>query len=182
MPSPASKPLESSDPEMDRALHAARIAEGARFDAVMDIKDAQTLRLQVLKDDIQPRISGRAEAAGFIDLALVPGDPPKLWIDLTSYVVMSPDPRTYQLVQDTTQGREVLAQTTDRAEMVGQVTEFIAHRLVARQKALPPPADRPYSRTQGHSTAALILAWLAGFSLGVLALLAVGIMLAKTPF
>src|SRR5262245_28849469 len=96
------------DQGLSGALRQARLAEAAHFEAVLDIRDAQTLRLQVLKDELSPVILSNAEAASFIDLALVPGDPPRLWIDLISSVVMAPDPRTYRLVQDAAAGRQTL--------------------------------------------------------------------------
>ena len=148
----------------------------------MEIRDAQTLRLHALKGDVAPLIASHAEADGFIDLALVPGDPPKLWIDLTSYVVMAPDPRTFRLVQDTREGYHTIAETSDRARMVEHLTAHIAHRLVVRQRAFDPAQTAHLHRERGYSTAALILAWLAGFSLGVLALLAIAVFLGKTPY
>jgi hypothetical protein len=168
---------------MEQPLHRARLAEAAHFDAVLEIRDAQTLRLQVLKDDMTPIVAGLKESGDYISLALVPDEPPRLWIDLTSYVVMAPDPRTYRLVQDTSEGHQVLAETTELAEMVNHLKMFIAQRTVARQRALLTGEQQTAALTgKGrHSTAALILAWLAGFSLGVLALLAVGIMMTKTP-
>ncbi len=169
---------------MKQPLHQARLAEAAHFEAVINIRDAQTLRLQVLKDEMTPIVAGLKESAGYISLALVPDEPPRLWVDLTSYVVMAPDPRTYRLVQDTNEGHQVLAETAERTEMVNHLKAFIAQRTVVRQRALltgeqQNKVQRGYGR---HSTAALILAWLAGFSLGVLALLAVGIMMSRTPF
>lgn len=89
------------DQGLNGALRQARLAEAAHFEAVLDIRDAQTLRLQVLKDDLAPAVLANVEAASFIDLALVPGDPPRLWVDLITSVVMAPDPRTYRLVQST---------------------------------------------------------------------------------
>ena len=110
-----------------------------------------------------------SQAADFVDLALVPGDPPKLWIDLITYVVMSPDPRTFCLVQDRRTGHETLFSSNDRAEMVRHVGEHVAHRVVERERLAEPVSNR---RLQiGHSSAALLLAWLSGFALGALLLL-----------
>ena len=159
--------------EMDKALLHMRQAESAHFDAAMAIRDAETLRLYALKQDIEPLLQGHAEITDFLAPALYTGTPPRLWIDLTSYVVMQPDPRTYRLVQDTRDGHHTLAETADRDQMVRNLRDFIAHRTITRQRELsaaPHPTNPPPA---GHSTAALILAWLAGFSLGVLGLLVV---------
>jgi hypothetical protein len=154
------------------------LAEAAHFEAVLDIRDAQTLRLQVLKDELAPVIAANAEAASFVDLALVPGDPPRLWIDLITAVVMAPDPRTYRLVQDGPADRQTLLETGDREEMVEKVKQHVAHRVVAREReklgvAAPKPA------LIGHSTAALVFAWLSGFSIGVLALFVAGVLISR---
>jgi hypothetical protein len=166
------------DQGLSGALRQARLAEAAHFEAVLDIRDAQTLRLQVLKDDLLPMVEANAEAAAFVDLALVPGDPPRLWIDLVSSVVMAPDPRTYRLVQDGPTGRQTLLETGERTEMIEKVKQHVAHRLVAREREkLGVPAPKP--TIVGHSTAALVLAWLSGFSIGVLALFVTGVLISR---
>ncbi|MGE0007295.1 MAG: hypothetical protein AB7S92_17105 [Parvibaculaceae bacterium] len=154
------------------------MAEAAHFEAVLDIRDAQTLRLQVLKDELAPLVLAHNEAASFVDLALVPGDPPRLWIDLITSIVMAPDPRTYRLVQDGQAGRLTLLETADSREMIERVKQHIAHRLIAREREKT-GAGEPRPRLTGHSTSALILAWLSGFSIGVLALFVAGVLLAR---
>ncbi|MGE3874804.1 MAG: hypothetical protein AB7F74_17775 [Parvibaculaceae bacterium] len=163
---------------MSGALRQARLAEAAHFEAVLDIRDAQTLRLQVLKDELAPMILANTEAASFIDLALVPGDPPRLWIDLITAIVMAPDPRTYRLVQDGPGGRQTLLETANRGEVVERVKQHIAHRLIAREREKTSlAAAKP--KLVGYSTGALVLAWLSGFSIGVLALFAAGILISR---
>lgn len=163
------------NPDLTNLLRLARIAEAAHFDAALDIRDAKTLRLQVLKDDLAPILAANADAGRAFDLSLVPGDPPKLWIDLITAVVMEPDPRTYRLIRDTHTGRETVSETTDRAEIVEQIKVHMAHQLVARERRLASVAPAK-GGIAGHSSAALILAWLSGFSIGVLALFMIGIM------
>jgi hypothetical protein len=166
------------DQGLNGALRQARLAEAAHFEAVLDIRDAQTLRLQVLKDELAPAILANSEAASFVDLALVPGDPPRLWIDLITSIVMAPDPRTYRLVQDGSGGRQTLLETADRAEMIERVKQHIAHRLIAREREKTGiAAARP--KVIGHSNAALILAWLLGFAVGVMALFIAGILISR---
>jgi hypothetical protein len=167
------------DQGLNGALRQARLAEAAHFEAVLDIRDAQTLRLQVLKDDLAPAVLANADAAAFVDLALVPGDPPRLWIDLITSVVMAPDPRTYRLVQDGPAGRQTLLETADRVEMADRIKQQIAHRLIARERekssmAAPKPAS------MGYSTSTLILVWLSGFTIGVLALFVAGILITRS--
>ncbi len=167
---------------LEAALQRARTAEAARFDAVRDIRDAKTLRLFALKADMAPLVDAHPLAKQHIDLRLHMDEPPRLWIDLTSYVIMAPDPRTYRLVEDTKSGSDILAETSDRDEFVRSLTDFIAHRIVLREKAMSDGAGRHAPPDDsGYSTAALILAWLAGFTLGALALLVVGVVMAGPP-
>ena len=156
---------------LDEAIERARVHAAAHSDAVVAIRDAQTLRLQVLLDEFLPLVTARTTVADFVRPAVVPGDEPRLWIDLTSYVVMAPDPRTYRLVQDTRDGPVALRETTNRTEMMSALTELVAHRTVERQRALPTssaPGPVPAGR---YSLATLILAWATGVSFGALGLL-----------
>lgn len=162
----------------DDALRQARIAESAHLDAVLDIRDSQTLRLQALKLDLSGLIEGHAEAKKFFDLAVVQGDPPRLWIDLITAVVMDPNPRTYRLYQDTQDGRETLFETENRGEMVEKIKTYMAHRLVTRERQMAAQALDP-GRPQGFSAAALILAWLSGLVIGALGLFAASVMLSR---
>lgn len=156
-----------------------REAESAHFDAAIDIRDAQTLRLFALQQDLEPLLANRAEITSFVAPTLYTGTPPRLWIDLTCYVVMEPNPRTYRLVQDTREGHQTIAETTDRGKMLQSLRDFIAHRTIVRQRALASTAPSQSAAPPSHSTAALILSWLAGFSLGVLCLLVLAVLWAK---
>lgn len=169
-----------ADGGLRQALRQARLAEAAHYDAALSLHDSKSLRLQVLKDEIAPAVIGQPDAEALFDLALAPGDPPKLWIDLISFVVMEPDHRTYRLVEDRQPGREILFESDDRAQMAERLRQHMAHRIIARQRQAAVP--RVTEAVMGHSTAAVILAWLAGFSFGALGLLAAAILLEKLKF
>jgi hypothetical protein len=160
------------------ALRQARITEAAHLDVVLDLRDSQVLRLQALKLDLSGLIVGHSEAQKFFDLAVVEGDPPRLWIDLITAVVMDPNPRTYRLYQDTQAGREVLFETENRSEMVEKIKLYMAHRLVARERQMASQAflARP---PEGFSTAALILGWLSGVVVGALGAIALAALLSR---
>lgn len=167
--------------DLSGALRKARLAEAAHFEAVLGIKDSKSLRLQVLKDEISPLIAATPEAVQVFDLALVPGEPPRLWIDLISFVEMEPDYRTYRLQQDNQAGRETLFESADRLEMVNYLKSYLAHRIVARERQIvrSAPASKPIT---GYSTGAVIYAWFNGLILGLLALLLAAISLGKLRF
>jgi hypothetical protein len=160
------------------ALRKARLAEAAHFEAVLGIRDSKSLRLQVLKDELSPIVASNAEASRLFDLALVPGEDARLWIDLISSVVMEPDYRTYRLVQDNQGGREVLFETVEREEMLEYLKSYLAHRIVARERMMASTPSRG-DQTVRYSSGSLLYAWLSGFILGLLALLIAAISLGK---
>jgi hypothetical protein len=167
--------------DLSGALRKARLAEAAHFEAILGIKDSKSLRLQVLKDDIAPLIAATPEAANVFDLALVPGEPPRLWIDLISFVEMEPDYRTYRLQQDNRGGREALFETTDRTEMLNYLKSYLAHRMIARERQIvrAPPLSQPAAR---YTAGSLIYAWFNGLILGFLAFVLAAISLGKLKF
>ncbi|MGE0211274.1 MAG: hypothetical protein AB7S41_06225 [Parvibaculaceae bacterium] len=167
--------------DLDRAIRKARLAEAAHFDAIVDIRDASTLRLQVLMDGLRPVLSGRPDTTGFVDLSLVPGFPPRLWVDMVSYVIMAPDARTYRFQRDVHGGHEVLFESFDRAEMTGKITDYVAHRLIERQRLMAGATRDAPTAVPSYSGTTLILAWLSGFALGVLLLFVALVLLSKMP-
>jgi hypothetical protein len=167
--------------DLSGALRKARLAEAAHFEAVLGIRDSKSLRLQALKDDLTPVVSATPEAAKIFDLALVPGESPRLWVDLISSVVMEPDYRTYRLLQDNQSGRETLHETENRYEMLDFLKSYMAHRMIVRERQVA-SATPPQPRLAGYSTGAIIYAWLSGFMLGLLALLVAAISLGKLKF
>lgn len=171
-------PRAARAPERDGlsgALREARQAEAAHFEASLELRDSKSLRLQLLKDDLLPLLDSSPEARELFDLALIPGEPPKLWIDLISFVVMEPDHRSYRFLQHRQDRREILFETLDREQMAAAIRRHMAHLVVARERQaanLPQPARQP-----GYSSAALILAWVSGVAFGALALLGLAIYL-----
>ena len=156
------------------ALREARQAEAAHFEAALELREAKALRLQLLKDDLMPLVQASAEARELFDLALLPGEEPKLWVDLISFVVMEPDHRTYRFLQHRQDRREILFETPDREVMAAALRRHMAHLLVARERqsvSVPPPVPV----AGGYTASSLILAWVAGFAFGTLTLLGAAI-------
>ena len=65
VPDPVSSPEVRASKDLDEALREARLREAAHFEAALDIRDAETLRLQVLKDELAPIVASRREAEDF---------------------------------------------------------------------------------------------------------------------
>jgi hypothetical protein len=66
----------------------------------------------------------------------VPGEHPRLYVDILAFVEMARDKRQYRFVQDTRWGQRVLVETDDVQAAIGAVTDYVALRLVEREKAL----------------------------------------------
>ena len=107
--------------------------------------------------------------------AILPGQPPRFWVDATSFVTMGRDKRQYQFVKDTRLGRTVLAEGTNVDAVADAVTRYIAERIVERERAVE--ADwLTEARQGGRSPASRLpadnqaLIWgLCGFGLGMIA-------------
>jgi hypothetical protein len=170
-----------AEAEAAAALSRAREAESAWVEAREKVRDAATLRLFVVEQELRPFVSAMPEARGLIELALVPGFPPRLWIDLSAYVIVDEnDGRTLRLVQETLEERRVLFSTERVEEMAGFLKRFIAHRVARRHRMLagcevreaetPRPAGERPDTVTAPSAGAVWLAWLAGVVSGMLLL------------
>jgi hypothetical protein len=118
------------------AMRDVRIAKAERADVVIDLKDADRARLEILADQLKPVIEDIPPSDDQFDFAISTGLQPRLWIDATSHVMMGRDRRTYRFVRDTRLGRVVLSETADIKEVANRVTDYVAERIVERQRML----------------------------------------------
>lgn len=118
------------------AVRSAKITAADRGDVVIDMKEADRARLEILAQDLQPVFDDVPVDDQQWDFALTSGLQPRLWIDATSHVMMGRDRRTYRFVRDTRLGRTVLAESTDFKPISDAVTTYIAERIVERQQML----------------------------------------------
>ncbi len=128
-------------PRLKDAVRQARIDLAERSAVVIDLRDAEIVRLQLLNEELDPAFAEIPPNIELFDRGLVPGDPPRLWIDMIAHVVMGRDKRVYRFLQDTRYGRRVLAESGDVAEVAAAVTAYVARRLVERERALAAEAD-----------------------------------------
>jgi hypothetical protein len=122
------------------ALQKARIEAADRSGVVVDLRDAELARLEILNEALNPLFSEIPANIELFDRGISQGDTPRLWIDAISHIGMGRDKRTYRFVQDTRFGRTVLAETHDVPSMVNAITDYIARRMVEREQALVVPA------------------------------------------
>src|SRR5579859_7340072 len=159
-------------PTLREALRRARIEAADRTGVVVELRDAEVARLEILNDALDPLFAQVPEKVDLFDRGISQGETPRLWIDVVAHVVMGRDKRIYRFVQDTRYGRIVLAESHEVPAIVAAVTDYVARRMVEREHALAPikppepqVAEKP--RRRGR-----LLSFVLGFVLGVLALFA----------
>jgi hypothetical protein len=136
------------------ALKRARIAQAERSGVIVDLRAAEIARLEALFDEVQKLVMQVPEVhRSLFEGGMVPGFPPRLWVDILAYVEMARDKRTYRFVRESREERAVLAESTELAVMLDRITDYVAHRIVERERAfdeagmplapLLPPARPP---------------------------------------
>ncbi len=126
---------EASSP-LKEAVHQARVEAAERTSVVVDLRDAEVARLELLNEALDPLFAEIPPEVELFDRGLSRGDTPRLWIDAVAHVAMGRDKRIYRLLQDTRVGRRVLGESHDIAEVVRAVTGYVARRLIERERAL----------------------------------------------
>src|SRR6185312_1277620 len=133
------------------ALHKARIEAADRTGVVVDLRDAEVARLEILNEALDPLFAQVPDQGDMFDRGISQGDTPRLWIDVVAYVLMGRDKRMYRFVQDTRYGRIVLAESHDIAAIVDAVTDYVARRMIEREHALvaTPLPELPKAEEKG---------------------------------
>jgi hypothetical protein len=167
----------ASDPRPTRlrdALRQARIEAADRIGVVVELRDAEVARLEILNEALDPLFEQVPEQVDLFDRGVSQGETPRLWIDVVAHILMGRDKRIYRFVQDTRFGRIVLAESHDVPVIVDAVTDYVARRMIEREHAMvatpivePVAAVKP--RRSGFWTFVL------GFMLGAAALFALAL-------
>jgi hypothetical protein len=118
------------------ALRRARIEAADRTGVVVDLRDAEVARLEILNEALDPLFAQIPDAIDLFDRGISQGETPRLWIDVVAHVVMGRDKRIYRFLQDTRFGRIVLAESHDVPVIVDAVTDYVARRMIERERAL----------------------------------------------
>jgi hypothetical protein len=126
------------------ALRQARIEAADRTGVVVDLRDAEVARLEILNDALDPLFAQVPDTVDLFDRGISQGETPRLWIDVVAHVLMGRDKRIYRFVQDTRFGRIVIAESHEVAAIVDAVTDYVARRMIEREHALvATPAPQP---------------------------------------
>jgi len=151
------------------ALRQARIEAADRSGVVVELRDAEVARLEILNEALDPLFAEVPEQIDLFDRAVSQGETPRLWVDVVAHVVMGRDKRIYRFVQDTRFGRIVIAESHDVPVIVDAVTGYVARRMIEREHAMvatpvAEPAVEEKPRRRGFG------AFVLGFVLGAVAL------------
>src|ERR1700683_1821885 len=169
---------------LTQAMHQARIEAAERTSVVVDLRDAEVARLELLNEALDPLFAEVPPDVELFDRGVSRGETPRLWIDAVAHVVMGRDKRSYRFLHDSRMGRHVLAESHEIADIVQAVTTYVARRLVERQLALEadpglvarvPPAEAARYRRRRRWRTFGVLA--LGFLTGVVTLLVAGLLL-----
>jgi hypothetical protein len=161
------------------AVREARIESAERSGVVVDLRDAELARLELLSEALDPLFADIPDDIELFDRGISHGDVPRLWIDVVTHVGMGRDKRLYRFVQDTRFGRKVLAESFEADEIVAAVTRYVARRLVERERALTegpvltPQAQRDARALRRQRGWRAVRAFLFGLIVGVAALFAI---------
>src|ERR1700693_3898008 len=155
------------------ALRQARIEAADRTGVVVDLRDAEVARLEILNEALDPLFAQIPPEIDLFDRAISQGDTPRLWVDVVAHVMMGRDKRIYRFVQDTRFGRIVIAESHEVIKIVEAVTDYVARRMIEREHALvvtpaPVVTEKPRRRSRFWTFA-------LGFVAGALALFALAL-------
>ncbi len=182
----AAEPDEDENPSrLKQAIHNARLETAERASIVVDLRDAEVARLELLNEALDPVFAEVPSEVELFDRGITRGDTPRLWIDAVTHVAMGRDKRIYRLLQDTRVGRRVLAESHEINDLVEAITSYVARRLVERSRALAEDpglflrigraeAARERKRRRWRAFRALVF----GFVMGLFALFAAAWLLA----
>src|SRR5579863_1948551 len=126
---------------LQEAMHQARVEAAERTSVIVDLRDAEVARLELLNEALDPLFAEVPAEVDLFDRGISRGETPRLWIDAVTHVAMGRDKRGYRLLHDSRLGRHMLAESHDITEIVRAVTTYVARRLVERQRALAEDPD-----------------------------------------
>ena len=158
------------------ALRRARIEAADRTGVVVELRDAELARLEILNEALDPLFAEVPAQIDLFDRGVSQGETPRLWIDVVAHIVMGRDKRIYRFVQDTRFGRIVLAESHDVPVIVDAVTGYIARRMIEREHAMvampvnePAAEQKPRRRGLGMFVLGFVLGAVALFGLALYA-------------
>ena len=173
-----------------RAIRDVRIGDIEQNSVIVELGDTERARLELLQEALEDVSAELPEDMEMLAMQIVPGRKPRFWVDITSFVEMARDKRTFRFLKDTRLGRVTLAETNNIEQVADSVTHYLAERIVEREKAIegdhlirklshqnqPEDQAKPASITEsgkGKSSLASAFWWFVlGILIGVVGLVA----------
>jgi hypothetical protein len=140
----SASPSEWGNSSLSRALRRARVEEAERSEVVAELRGAEMARLEMLQECLGPMLEQIPKDVDLFDVAIMPGNHPRLFIDMIAFVEMAHDRRHYRFVQDRRHGRILIAESERIDILVQAITDYVAHRLIEREKALASDGGVPH--------------------------------------
>jgi hypothetical protein len=122
--------------DLAAAVRRARLENAERAAAIADLREIEAGRLALLESALKPVVRQAPPGVDMFDLSLTQGEHPRLFIDMIAFVDMGHDRRTYRFFRDTLHGRVLIAESLQIDRIVAAVTDYIARRLVERERVL----------------------------------------------
>jgi hypothetical protein len=92
--------------------------------------------LDILRKKLKPLYDAIPQDVEGIDLGIVREEKPQLYLDMVAFVDIAEDGKSYRLVQGGRNGSQVLLETSDDASLIARITDYIAQRLIVRERIL----------------------------------------------
>src|SRR6478752_4569800 len=104
-------PGDAQSGALREAVRRTRIEIAEKSGVVVDLRDAELARLELLNEALDPLFTETPPDVDLFDRGISHGDTPRLWIDAVAHVAMGRDKRRYRFVLDTQLGRKILAES-----------------------------------------------------------------------
>jgi len=156
------KPTATETPPLKEAVRAARIEAAERTGVVIDMRDADVARLELLSEALDPLFAQIPDSVDLFDRGISRGETPRLWLDVVAHVAMGRDKRMYRFVQDTRYGRTTIAESYEIPALVRAITRYVASRLVERERARFSSWYEIFPRSEGATQDPTTGVWTSG--------------------
>jgi hypothetical protein len=175
--------VEAAELKFETALKQARLAEAAYIDALIALKDGKALRLDLLRSKILQGLPMDHQLRRLMELRLLPGEPPRLFLDMVTSVGMAADGRTFELQLDKEGDRILTYETPDADAMFRQILKLQAHQFIAESRKTQQAEGQASTGIANDADwISILYIWLTGFIFGASALAAWSLYTGKLGF
>jgi hypothetical protein len=129
-------PSRSQIPNLADSIRRARLEDAERSDVITNLRNGELARLESLREALAPIFEQIPDMPDLFDMGIMPSARPRLYIDMLGFVEMGHDRRVYRFIQDLRHQRLTLAESDRMDHIVQAVTDYVARRLIEREKAL----------------------------------------------